>query len=96
MYQKKNIAEITGINWEGDDVPSGRRRLLFIYKNKIIDYVDFSPETFPVFFFTCGGTTQFEFGKKDDLFAVLKDCDKNGCIYAMVPDRCIKTWMKNR
>lgn len=92
----KDINNITGIDWEGTDVPSGRRRLLFIYKKKIIDYVDFTPEIFPVFFFTCGGTIQFEFSKKDDLLAVLKKYDKDGCVYAMVPKRCIESWIRNR
>lgn len=91
----ENISDVTGISWDGDGVPSGKRRLLFICKNKIIEYVDFNPETFPVFFYPCGETTQFQFDKKDDLFAVFKKCDKNGCLYSMVPKRCIKAFINN-
>lgn len=91
----KNISDITGIKWEGADVPDGHRRMLFIYKNKIVQYVDFKVWKFYVFFYSCGGTEQVVFTKKDDLFAVFKRCDKNGCFYAMVPERCIKGFFEN-
>ena len=92
---KKNITEITGIEWDGTDVPSGTRRMLFVYNNKITQYVDFDPSECPVFGFPCGKMEQFEFTKREDLFAVFKRSDKNGYRYAMVPERCIKTFFEN-
>ena len=92
---EKSIQEITGIDWDGNDVPSGNRRMLFISDNKIVQYMDFEPQEFPVFFYPCGGTEQFVFTKKDDLFAVFKRCDKNGCRYAMVPERCVEAFFEN-
>jgi len=91
----RDINNITGIKWSGDDVPSGRRRILFIYKDEIVQYVDFEVGVFPVFFYPCEKTEQFVFGKKDDLFAVFKRCDKNGCRYAMVPRRCVNAYFEN-
>lgn len=88
------INEITGLTWDGANVPGGNRRIVFIYKKKIVQYVDFEPYQFPVFFYTCGGTEQYEFSKQDDLFAVYYRCDKNGCIYVMVPERCAKSIMR--
>lgn len=92
---EKNIKEITGMEWEGADVPGGNRRILFINNREIVQYVDFDAGVFPVFFFPCEKTEQFEFTKKDDLFAVFKRCDKNGCRYAMVPKRCIGAFFEN-
>lgn len=92
---KKNIEEITGIEWNGTDVPGGNRRILFIYNNEIVQYVDFDAGVFPLFFVPCEKTEQFEFTKKDDLFAVFKRCDKNGCLYTMVPKRCISAFFEN-
>lgn len=88
------INEITGLKWDGPSVPGGNRRIVFIHKKSVVEYVDFEPYLFPVFFYTCGGTDQYEFGKQDDLFAVYQRCDKNGCIYAMIPERCVKSYIK--
>ncbi|WP_342333045.1 hypothetical protein [Pedobacter sp. FW305-3-2-15-E-R2A2] len=88
------INEITGLKWDGSSVPAGNRRIIFIYKKDVVQYVDFEPYKFPVFFYTCGGTDQYEFSTQDDLFAVYQRCDKNGCIYAMIPERCVKSLIK--
>jgi len=91
----RDINTITGIKWVGADVPSGCRRMLFIYKSEIVQYADFEVGTFPVFFYPCGKAEQFVFDKKDDLFAVFKRCDKNGGRYAMVPERCVNAYFEN-
>ncbi|RYF23506.1 MAG: hypothetical protein EOO42_07090 [Flavobacteriales bacterium] len=86
---EKNINSISGITWDGPDVPSGHKRLFFIYKGGEVNYFDFDPKIFPLFLFTCESTEQYEFILKDDVFATFESCDKNGCILAMVPKRCI-------
>ncbi|PTS96761.1 hypothetical protein DBR11_18670, partial [Pedobacter sp. HMWF019] len=37
----KQVSEITGIQWNGQPVPSGKKRILFIHGTDIVNYVDY-------------------------------------------------------
>ena len=86
----RQISEITGIKWDGEAVPTGNRRVLFISKNRIVKYVDIEVESFPLWIYTCHPINQqYVFDKKDDLFAVFKSNKNNTERYQMIPYRCI-------
>ncbi|WP_199141902.1 hypothetical protein [Pedobacter sp. ASV12] len=91
---EENINEITGLKWAGPDVPSGCKRILFISNNEVVSYSDFDPSVFPVFFYTCEATEQYVFDKKDDRIATFEACDKNGCVLAIIPERCIDNFKR--
>ncbi len=90
----KQVREITGITWDGPDIPYGCKRILFIFQNEIVQYIDYEPISFPLFIYVCGPAEQYEFYKKDNPFAIFKSCDINGCTYGMVPLRCIADFKK--
>jgi hypothetical protein len=86
----KQISEIIGITWEGENVPSGNRRILFISENKVVKYIDIEVESFPLWIYTCSPINQqYVFDKRDDLFAVFKSNRNKSQRYQMVPYRCI-------
>ncbi|AFD06634.1 hypothetical protein [Solitalea canadensis] len=84
----EEINGTTGIQWNGSTVPSGQRRLFFIKENEVVKYVDYRPIDFPLFIYECEPSKQYVFYKKDDTFIVFKKCNKDHCIYGLVPYRC--------
>ena len=86
----KQLKEITGITWDGAAPSRGDKRILFIYKQKVVRYIDYNPANFPLFIYLCGPSEQYEFNKNDDPFCVFGYWEHKKYFWAMVPSRCIK------
>jgi len=88
----KQLKEITGVTWDGAAPSRGEKRILFIYKHKVVRYIDYNPATFPLFIYLCGPSEQYEFSKNDDPFCAFEFQENKKYFWAMVPSRCIKNF----
>lgn len=80
-----------GFEWDGESVPDGFNRLLFVRGREVVSYTDFIPwneQPMPIWMFGCRGDRGWGISRKDARFAVFRDC-ASGETYDMVPLRCI-------
>lgn len=87
------ISVAMGTEFQGSSIPGGNKRIIFIFKNKVVDYLDYEPISFPLFIYSCEPSFFYKTVKQDDPFIVFQ---KRNEIYpfAMVPFRCKDNFLK--
>lgn len=84
-----DIQAETGVKWEGaSDVPKGHNRLLFMKADKVVSYVDYNAEEFPLRVFGCEDD-RWIYPSSRSTFASFTYCLNDKETYAFVPQPCL-------
>lgn len=82
------ISNAIGTEFKGSSIPSGKKRIIFIFKNTVVEYLDYEPITFPLYIYRCGPSVYDVTERRDDPFIVFQEQNEKYPSFAMVPFRC--------
>ncbi|WP_347157232.1 hypothetical protein [Pontibacter chitinilyticus] len=83
----KYISDVVGFRWEGAAVPPQNKRLLFVKDGKVVSYVDYKYQDFPLFVYGCN-EDRWIFPRSRTNFATFKYCEQDSVVYQFIPVAC--------
>ncbi|MEJ8757883.1 hypothetical protein WG947_12790 [Pontibacter sp. H259] len=83
----EEVVDQIGIKWDGGKIPGGHDRLLFVHNNKVVSFLDYKLEEFPLQVFGCN-TDRWIYPRNRSTFAAFKYCQGEKEVYAFIPEPC--------
>ena len=84
----KEMSDQLGFKWDGEAIPGGHDRLLFVYQNQVVNYIDYNTEEFPLEVFGCD-KDRWVYPRSRSKFAAFKYCQGDKKTYAFIPEPCV-------